>query len=51
MLCCGLGGCGGFVTGDLKDMVIFDIINHVGSCQGVYPESLIKIGHDFTEKA
>ena len=26
----GLGGCLGFLTGDLKDGVIFDILDHLG---------------------
>ena len=29
-----LGGRCGFLTGDLEDMVIFDIINHVGRLYG-----------------
>ena len=32
-----------FLTGDLKDGVIFDIIDHVGRLLGRYPESLMKI--------
>ena len=40
-----LGGCWGFLTGDLEDGVIFDIINDVSRCLGRYPKSL-KIQHN-----
>ena len=42
----GLGGCKGFLTGDLEDGVIFDILNHVSRLLGRYPESLVKIRYD-----
>ena len=40
----------GFLIGDLEDGVIFDIIDHVERWFGRYPESLVKIRHDFAEK-
>ena len=45
----GLGGCWWFLTGDLKDGVIFDIPYNVFRLYVRYPESLIKIEHDLTE--
>ena len=42
----GLGGHWEFLTGDLEDGVIFDIINHVSRSLGRYPESLMKIRQD-----
>ena len=36
--------------GNLKDGVIFDIIDPVGKRSGRYPESLMKIRHDMAEK-
>ena len=39
-----------FLTGDLKDGIIFDIINHVGRWYGRYPESFMKIQHDMAEE-
>ena len=45
-----LGGHWGFLTGDLEDGFIFDIINHVRIWSGRYPVSLMKIGLDMAEK-
>ena len=46
----GLGGCLWFLIGDLKDGVIFDIIDHIDSWYGRYPEIFIKIWHDLAVK-
>ena len=46
----GLGGCLWFLNGDLKDGVIFDIIDHIDSWYGRYPEMFIKIRYDLAEK-
>ena len=40
----GLGGRYGFLTGDLEDRVIFDMLDHLGRPPGTYPESFVKIG-------
>ena len=45
-----LGGDWGFMTGDLEDGVIFDIIDHDCRWYSRQPESLMKIGHDLAEK-
>ena len=42
----GLGEQWEFLTGDLKDGVIFDIIDQVGRWNGRFPESLMMIQHD-----
>ena len=42
----GLGGHLGFLTRDLKDCVIFDIVDHIGWWLWNCPESLIKIRLD-----
>ena len=46
-----LGGYQRFLIGDLKYWVKSTIKDDVGCCEGAYPESLIKIGHDLAEKA
>ena len=46
----GLGGHWGFMTGDLKDGVISDILDHVGIWLGRYPEIFMKIRRDMAEK-
>ena len=46
----GLGGRWGFLTGDLKDGVIFDNIDHACRWYGKYTESLMKIRHDYAGK-
>ena len=38
-----LGGCWGFLTGDMEDRVIPDIMNHVFLPQGRYPENFVLI--------
>ena len=38
-----LGGRWGFLTGDMEDRVIPDVMNHVFSPQGRYPENLVLI--------
>ncbi len=35
----------------LNDLVKVNNKKYVDSCQGEYPESLIKIGHDMADKA
>ena len=40
----------GFLIGDLKDGLIFDIIDHVRRWFGRYPGSLMNIWHDLAEK-
>ena len=35
----------------MKGWVKFNFKDDVGSCEGAYPESLIKIKHDLAEKA
>ena len=40
-----------FLTGDLKDWVKLNIKDDVGICYGAYPESLVKVRYDFTDKA
>ena len=45
----GLGGRLGFLPGDLKEGVIFEIIYHVGRWLGRYPESLMKTWHYMAE--
>ena len=42
--------CWWFLIGDLKDGIIFDIIDHIDSWYGRYPEIFIKIRHDLAEK-
>ena len=42
----GFGGCWGFLTGDFKYGVIFDIRVHFGRRLEIYPECLMKIWHD-----
>ena len=37
------GGCWGFLTGDMEDMVIPDIMNDVFLTQGRYPENFVLI--------
>ena len=39
----GLGGCWGFLTGDMEDRVIPDIMNDVFLPQGRYPENFVLI--------
>ena len=46
----GLGGYWWFLTGDLEDGVIFEIMNHVVKLYWRYSERLIRIGHDLAEK-
>ena len=38
-----LGGRCGFLTGDMEDIVITDITNHVFLPQGRYPENFVPI--------
>ena len=38
-----LGGHLGFLTGDMEDRVIPDVINHVFLPQGRYPENFVPI--------
>ena len=38
-----LGGCWGFLKGDIKDMVVSDIINDVFLLLGKYPENFVLI--------
>ena len=38
-----LGGCLGFLTRDIEDRVIPDIMNHVFLPQGRYPENFLLI--------
>ena len=38
-----LGGRLGFLTGDLEDLVIVDILNVLGRPQESYPESFVSI--------
>ena len=38
-----LGGCWGFLTRDMEDMVIPDIMNDVFLPQGRYPENFVLI--------
>ena len=45
----GLWGCSWFLTGDLEEGVIFNIIDQVGRWLGKYPESLLKIQHDIVD--
>ena len=36
-----LGGLGGFLTGDLEDRVVLDVMDVLGRPQGTYPESFV----------
>ena len=47
----GIGGCWWFLTGDLKNGIIFNIIDQVIRWYGRYPESLMKIRHDKLTKS
>ena len=38
-----LGGRSGFLTGDLEDKVILDIIKVLGRPKGSYPESFVSL--------
>ena len=38
-----LGGRWGFLTGDMEDRVIPDVMNYVFLPQGTYPENLVPI--------
>ena len=44
-----LGECWWFLIDDLKDGVIFYIIDHIGRWSGRYHESLMKIRHDLAD--
>ena len=38
-----LGGRCGFLTGDLEERVIFDVMDVFGRPQGFYPESFVSL--------
>ena len=38
-----LGGCLGFLTGDMEDRVIFDTMDDLGGPQGSYPEGFVSL--------
>ena len=49
MITWGLLGWWWFLTGDLEDKVIFDIIDYIGRWIERYPESFMKIQHDLAD--
>ena len=44
-----LGGRSGFLTGDLEDWVIVDILSVLGRPQELYPESFVSISFFLAE--
>lgn len=38
-----LGGCWGFLTGDMEDRVILETMDDLGGPQGSYPEGFVSL--------